>query len=325
MSKLTFSVSPHVRGSNNTKSIMINVCIALIPACIMGVILFGLPALATILVSVIFAVGAEITYRLIMGEKFKAIISSFDYTSLVTGLIIALILPANYHLYIPALSSIFAIIVVKMFFGGTGFNLVNPAATGRIFAFISFTTVMNTFALPNLASINENVLVTGATSLQSMLSGGSHLSILDLVLGTGVAGCIGETCKVAILVGAIYLAVRGIIKIWLPLLSIVCAYVVAILLNGFNFEMGLVAILSGGFLFGAFFMATDYVTNPTTIVGNIIFFCLFGALVSLLRQFTCYETTSFVILLLNILVPLVDKISIRKPFGFVKAKKEAKQ
>ena len=317
MSTLQFSVSPHVRSNNSTRRIMLDVCIALIPAIVMGIVYFGLPAFLTVLVSAVSALGAEVVYRICVGEKFKGIISSLDYSSLVTGLIIALIIPANYHLYIPALASIFAIIVCKMLFGGTGNNLVNPAAVGRIFAFISFTTIMNSFVLPKVGAINNNV-ITGATSLQSYLNDGTSLSALDLLLGTGVAGCIGETCKLAILVGAIYLAIKKIIKIWLPLISLLCAGVVAFLLNNFNLSAILPTILGGGLIFGAFFMATDYVTNPTTTIGCIIFFACFGAITSLLRHFTGYETASFAILIMNILVPLIDKISMRKPFGYVK-------
>lgn len=313
-----FSSSPHVKSPKTTKKIMLDVCIALIPACIMGIVYFGYLALLTILVSAIFSVGAEIVYRLLTKEKFKDIIRSLDNTSLVTGLIIALIIPPTIHLYIPALASIFAIIVVKMLFGGTGYNLVNPAATGRIFAFISFTTIMNTFFDPSNGSV-----ITGATSLQSFLSDGSTLSSLDLLLGTGVAGCIGETCKIAILIGAIYLAIKGIIKIYLPIISVIVAGLVAVLLNG-SFEVFLPAILSGGLIFGAFFMATDYVTNPVTTLGNVVFFIGFGLLTSLLRHFSGYETASFAILLMNILVPLIDKVTLSKPFGFVKQKKGAK-
>ena len=322
MSNLQFSVSPHVRSDNSTKKIMLNVCIALLPATIMGMVYFGIFAALTVLVAVISAIGSEVVYRLATKEKFSDILATFDYTSVVTGLIIALIIPSNAHLYIPAFASIFAIVVVKMLFGGTGYNLVNPAAAGRIFAFISFTTIMNSFVAPSIGAINDSV-VTGATSLQSFLKDGSSLSSLDLLLGTGVAGCIGETCKVAILIGAIYLAVKGIIKIWLPFISLAVAGLVAVLLNG-SFNAFLPAILSGGLIFGAFFMATDYVTNPTTTLGNVIFFIFFGALTSVLRHFTGYETASFVILLMNVLVPLIDKISLTKPFGYQKPKKEVK-
>lgn len=317
---IQYSSSPHVRSNNSTKGIMINVSIALIPSVVMGIVFFGYLALLNVLVAVVFALGSEILYRRIFGENFGQIFASLDYSSLVTGLIIALIIPVSWHLYIPALASIFAVIVCKMLFGGTGQNFVNPAAAGRIFAFISFTVVMNTFVSPSISAINHTV-ITGATSLQSFLTDGTSLSNIDLLLGTGVAGCIGETCKIAILVGAIYLAIRGIIKIWLPILSLISAGIIAVLLNNFNISVFLPAILSGGLFFGAFFMATDYVTNPTTTLGNIIFFVGYGVLTSLLRHFTKYETTSFVILLMNILVPLIDKIPYRKPFGH---QKEAK-
>lgn len=320
---LLFSTSPHVRSSNTTKKIMLNVSLALIPTVIAGVVYFGYLAALNVIVAVISALASEILYLKCMGKSLKEIIATMDFSSLVTGLIIALIIPATWHLYIPALASIFAIVVAKMLFGGTGQNFVNPAAAGRIFAFISFTTIMNTFVLPSISALGDNV-ITGATSLQSFLSDGSSLSSLDLFLGTGVAGCIGETCKVAILIGAVYLAVRGIIKIWLPLISVAFAGLTAVILNGFDFGVFLPAVLSGGFLFGAFFMATDYVTNPTTVTGNVIFFALYGLLTSLLRHFTGYETASFAILLLNTLVPLIDKLPKGKPFGYVKPKKEAK-
>lgn len=316
-----YSQSPHVRSNNTTKKIMLSVAIALLPSSIMGVVYFGLPALFTIITSVVFSIGAEVVYRLCGKEKFKDIIYSLDYTSLVTGLIIALISPANWHLYIPALSSVFAIVVVKMFFGGTGNNLVNPAATGRIFAFMSFTSVMEIFVAPNISSIRPN-LITGATSLKSFLANGETLSAIDLFLGTGVAGCIGETCKLAILIGAIFLAIRGIIKIWLPLITLAVTGLIAVAFAGFDFSAFFPSILSGGLIFAAFFMATDYVTNPATTVGNIIFFAGLGVFTALFRHYSGFETVSFAILLMNLLTPLINKITHRKPFGSVK-KKEA--
>ena len=323
MAEFKFSQSPHIKSGNSTRKVMINVLIALLPATIMGIVYFGIPALLTILTAVISSVGAEFVYELILGKKFKSILKRFDFSSAVTGLIIALISPANYHLYIPFIASVFAIIVVKMLFGGTGKNLVNPAAAGRIVAFISFTTIMNNFVAPNIACIFDND-ITGATSLQSLLFDGTRLSTLDLLLGTGVAGCIGETCKIAILVGGIYLAIRKIINIIYPLIAIAIAGLVAVMLNGFDFGVFLPAILSGGLIFGAIFMATDYVTNPVSALGKVVFFIGYGALTSILRHFTGYETASFAILLMNLLVPLIDKCTLSKPFGYKKAKKEAK-
>lgn len=317
-----YSQSPHVRSNNTTKKIMLSVAVALMPSVVMGVVYFGLSALFTIITAVIFSIGAEVVYRLCGEEKLKDIIYSLDYSSLVTGLIMALILPATWHLYIPALSSIFAIIIVKMFFGGTGNNLVNPAATGRIFAFMSFTSVMEIFVTPNIPAIKPN-LITGATSLKSFLSNGETLSTIDLLLGTGVAGCIGETCKIAILLGAIFLAIRGIIKIWLPFITLAVTGLIAVAFAGFDFSAFLPSILSGGLIFAAFFMATDYVTNPATTAGNVIFFAGVGVFTALFRHYSGFETVSFAILLMNLLTPLINKITHRKPFGYF-SEKEAK-
>ena len=317
---LLFSNAPHIKSGNSTKKIMIDVLIALLPSTIAGLIYFGLKALAVIAVSVICAVLSEFIYELIMGKKIKEIANAFDFSSCVTGLLVALIMPATWHLYAPALASIFAIIVVKMLFGGTGKNLVNPAVTGRIFAFISFTTIMNIFVTPNFTPIDKQI-ITGATSLQSFLSNGTYLSAGKLLLGIGVSGCIGETCKIAILIGAIYLAVKRIINIIMPILTVILCGLMTVVLNGFNFATFLPSILSGGLIFCAFFMATDFVTNPTSTLGQYLFFVLLGILTSLLRHFTGYETISFAIIIMNLLVPLIDKVTIGKPFGYKKPKK----
>ena len=317
---LLFSNAPHIKSGNSTKKIMIDVLIALLPSTIAGLIYFGLKALAVIAVSVICAVLSEFIYELIMGKKIKEIANAFDFSSCVTGLLVALIMPATYHLYAPALASIFAIIVVKMLFGGTGKNLVNPAVTGRIFAFISFTTIMNIFFTPNFTPIDKQI-ITGATNLQSFLSNGTYLSAGKLLLGIGVSGCIGETCKIAILIGAIYLAVKRIINITMPILTVILCGLMTVVLNGFNFATFLPSILSGGLIFCAFFMATDFVTNPTSTLGQYLFFVLLGILTSLLRHFTGYETISFAIIIMNLLVPLIDKVTIGKPFGYKKPKK----
>ena len=318
---LLFSNAPHIKSGNSTKKIMIDVLIALLPPTVAGIIYFGLKAFAVIAVSVICAVLSEFTYELIMGKKIKEIANAFDYSSCVTGLILALIMPATWHLYVPALASIFAIVVVKMLFGGTGKNLVNPAVTGRIFAFISFTTIMNTFVSPNFTPVDGQI-IAGATSLQSFLSTGAHnMSNWELLLGLGNPGCIGETCKIAILIGATYLVVKGIINVFMPILTIVLCGLVTVLLNDFNFMVFLPSILSGGLIFCAFFMATDFVTNPTTALGQYVFFGLLGILTALLRHFTGYETISFAIIIMNLLVPLIDKVTIGKPFGYKKPKK----
>ena len=313
-----YSSSPHIKSPRTTRWIMINVCIALLPACVMGVVFFGLKALAILALSLASAVASEVVFLLIVKKPFKEILKQFDFTSCVTGLLVGMTIGVNYPLYAPVLGSMFAIIVVKMLFGGTGKNLVNPAIVGRIFIFISFQAVVTDWVLPSGAP------VTGATTLTDMLSKGElpAISNLDLFLGINLAGCIGETCKAALLAGALYLCIIGVIDIFFPLIYIAVTGLFTVALNGFDFAFFLPSILSGGLILGAFFMATDYVTTPNTKPGNLIYFIALGLLTAGLRQATQMEAVSFAILLMNIVLPLIDKFVIRHPFGFVKAKKE---
>ena len=322
---LKYSSSPHVKAPRTTKKIMINVCIALLPACIMGIVYFGLYALLLLALSAVSAILGEFLFLLIKGEKIKDIIKNFDFSSLVTGLLIGMTIGTNYPWYAPIFGSLFAIIVVKMLFGGTGKNIVNPAITGRIFIFMSFQTVVTAWVAPSIGSITGGTLSTEATVLANLLDakGGilPNLSNWDLLLGTGLSGCIGETCKIALLVGAIYLAIVGIIDIGLPLVYVAVCGLFTVCLNGFNFEYFLPSILSGGLILGAFFMATDYVTTPNTKTGQYIYFVLLGLITAGLRQATHMETVSFAILLMNLFVPIIDKFVYPKPFGYAKPKK----
>lgn len=314
---LTFSSSPHIKAYRTTKNIMMHVCIALLPACIVGIVYFGLYALLLLALSVISAVVAEIVFNLASGKTFKECLETFDFSSCVTGLLIGMTIGTNYPWYAPIFGSVFAIIVVKMLFGGTGKNLVNPAIVGRIFIFMSFQSVVTAWIIPTNAE-----LVSGATALESTLKGlESGLSNWDLFFGTGLAGCIGETCKLALLVGALYLAVIGIINIIYPIIYVAVAGLFTVALFGFDFTVLIPSILSGGLILGAFFMATDYTTTPNTTLGNVIYFILLGLLTAGLRFATKMEVVSFVILLGNILVPLIDKFVINRPFGYIKAKK----
>ncbi len=328
--KLTYSPSPHIKAQRTTRGIMIRVCIALIPACIMGIVYFGLNAFLILLLSSFSAVASEYVYCLIMGENFKEITKKFDFTSLVTGILIGLCMGSQTPLYAPVLASIFAIIVVKMIFGGTGKNLVNPAITGRIFAFMSFTSVMASgWVLPSIGAIFGGTSIdptTGATIFTNMFTANTAntaLSPIDLLLGTGVTGCIGETCKVALLAGGIYLAITKIINIVYPLIYIAVTGLFMVALQGFNFELFLPSILSGGLVLGAIFMATDYTTTPNTTIGNIVYFIVLGLVTAGLRVATKMEVVSFAILLMNLVVPLIDKFIVNKPFGYKKVK-EAK-
>ncbi len=315
---LTYSHSPHRKAPRTTRQIMLHVCIALIPAIVMSIVYFGLNAFLLILVSVVSAVLSEGVYLLIAKKSAKEIVKQFDCSTCVTGLLVALSMGSQTPIYVPALASAFAIIVVKMIFGGTGKNLVNPAVTGRIFAFMSFTALMAGGWVTPLT----HSPTTGATVLTNMLeNGGVSLSNVELLLGNNLVGCMGETCKVALIVGGIYLAVLGIINVLYPIIYIGVTGLLAVCLNGFDFVYFLPSILSGGLMFGAIFMATDYTTTPNTLLGNIIYFTLLGVITAVLRYFTKMEVVSFAILLMNLLVPLIDKFIFPKPFGYKKVKK----
>jgi RnfABCDGE-type electron transport complex D subunit len=319
---LTFSTSPHVKTPKTTRQIMMHVCIALLPATIMGIILFGGMAALLIALALVSAVASEFVYLLICKKSIKEIISEFDFTSCVTGLLVGLSIGANYPWYAPVLGSIFAIIVVKMLFGGTGKNLVNPAVTGRIFIFMSFQTVVSAWILPNICSISGNSITTSATILEGLTKGTlPNLSNIDLLLGAGLTGCIGETCKVALIAGGVYLACMGIINIIYPVIYIAIAGLFTVALNGFDFAFFLPTILSGGLMLGAIFMATDYTTTPNTTIGNIVYFVALGLVTAGLRIATGMEVVWFAILLMNLFVPLIDKFIIPKPFGYKKQKK----
>lgn len=345
---VVISTPPHVKSRRTTKGIMLDVIIALIPAAVMGIVYFGWGAVIPIITSVFGAVATEFVYFFIANKGFsgkcrhakevcKKWWRQFDYTSIVTGLILALIippLPKNelYRFYEVLIGSIFAIAIVKMVFGGTGKNLVNPAAAARVFMLLSFMASMNAYIATNIDPISlDSNLFTGATHLGGYLLNGKaagQINWLDLFLGTGVAGCIGETCKLALIVGYIYLCVRKVIKWWQPLIYIVVSSFLSVCLaaTGGSFQIGLFLdfALSGGLMFGAIFMATDYVTSPKGVYGQLVYYLALAVLTSLLRYLTKIEVVSFVIMFMNLLVPLIDTYIVRRPFGYKKVKKEKK-
>ncbi len=348
---IVISTPPHVKSKRTTRGIMLDVCIALLPCMIAGCVYFGWQALLIILTCVIFCPLTEFVYFFIANKGFakkckdaKAVcrrfIKQFDFTSVVTGLILALILPASQKwyevLYEAIIGSVFAIAIVKMVFGGTGKNIVNPAAAARVFMFLSFAITMTSkYADPNFGALNDvnldAFIESGATNLSGAIlqNGTSAYSALDLFLGTGVAGCIGETCKLAIIVGYIYLVARGVIKWYQPLIFIGVFGFTAVLLSGFKFDtykfdmsLFLPHIFSGGVLFSSVFMFTDYVTSPKGVWGQLLYYIVAAILTAVLRHFTQIEVASFVILLMNLFVPLIDRYLIRKPFGYKKEKKQ---
>ncbi len=302
MEKLHISVSPHIRSKISTQSIMLDVAISLLPAAIAGCIIFGLSALWVILVCVISAVLAEYIFNAI--TKRTQTIS--DFSAVVTGLLLALNLPANTPLWQGAVGSIFAIIIVKCVFGGLGCNLVNPAITARVFMLIAFTNLA-TPAYPLDA-------VSSATPLVELANGNTP-SLINLFLGN-IGGAIGETSALALLIGGIYLLCRRVITWHIPVAMIGSVFVFSFLLDGFSIVNALAWILSGGLILGAFFMATDYVTSPATVKGKIIFAIGIGVITVLIRFYGNYpEGVSFAILMMNILHPYIEKASRRKLFG----------
>jgi RnfABCDGE-type electron transport complex D subunit len=341
---IVISTPPHVKSQRTTKDIMLDVIIALLPAAICGIVFFGLNAFIIELVGVLGAVATEFVYYFIYNGGFcnkcknaKTICikwyKQFDYTSIITGLILALIVPSTTNWYEILLGSIFAVALVKMLFGGTGKNLVNPAACGRVFMFISFA--LTTYTAANFGSVvSSDQVFTGATHLSGFLLKGdasAQVSLLDLFLGTGVAGCIGETCKIALIAGYIYLVVRKVIKWWQPLLYIVLSGFLSVCLaataQGASFDITLFPsyILSGGLMFGAIFMATDYVTSPKGVYGQLVYYICLAVLTSILRFYTKIEVVSFVILLMNLVVPLIDTYIVRHPFGYKRVKKQKEE
>ena len=332
---LIVSPAPHIKTRRTTRTIMLDVLIALLPASAAGIVFFGWEAAVFIAISLAGAFLTELVWYLIQHKVWtdsgilKDFFRQFDFTSLVTGLLLALCLPAQIEAwYMLLIGSIFAVGVAKMLFGGTGKNIVNPALAGRIMLFISFTA-MTMYPAANFGPIATDAAnfdpSAGSTQLGNFLSGQPMLSALDLFLGTGVAGCIGETCKLALLVGYLYLCVRGVIKWYLPLLYIVTTGLFAMALEGgFGINLFAEAIFSGGLFLGAIFMATDYVTTPKTTPGNIIYFIALGLFTAGLRKAVGIEVVSFAIFLMNFVVFLLDLVIRPRPFGSVKTRR-AKQ
>lgn len=305
MSQLHISSSPHIHGKKTTTSIMLDVIIALIPATIAGFLIFGLKALSVVMMCIAVCVLSEFVFNKLAKKED----TTSDLSAVVTGLLLGLNLSANTPLWQAAVGSIFAIIIVKCIFGGLGCNLVNPAITARVFMLVAFSTLAKpSFPVDSVAS---------ATPLVELASGKTP-ELLDLFLGN-VGGAIGETSKLALLIGGIYLICRKVISPVLPLSFIGTVFVFTFLVNDFSLSAGLYQILSGGLFIGAFFMATDYVTSPTTAIGKLIFGIGAGLITILIRFWGVYpEGVSFAILLMNILNPYINVWSRRKLFGRAK-------
>lgn len=318
MENLKFWVSstPHIRDNATVDDIMLDVILALMPAAFAGVYYFGRRALLMMVISVAACVLFEYVFEII--NKRKRTIN--DLSAVVTGMLLAMVMPVGAPYYIAVIGAFFAIIITKQMFGGIGQNFMNPALAARAFLLASFPVYMTTFPLTRMDITTKTAdVITGATPLSKEYSG-APAGILEQLLGkmsdgTPIGGCIGETCALAILLGFLYLLIRRVISVRTPL-SYLAAVMVLSALSG---ENAVLSVLSGGVLFGAVFMATDYVTTPTTRPGQIIFGLGCGFITWIIRSFGGYpEGVTYAILLMNVLTPLLDKFTVPKAFGAAK-------
>ena len=310
MKKLHVSAAPHINSGVSTSSIMRDVTIAMVPTAIAAIVLFGLSALWIILVCVGTAVLSEFLFNLITKKKQTI----FDFSAVVTGLLLALNLSTNVPLWQCAIGSVFAIIVVKCLFGGIGKNIVNPAIAARVFMLLTFAAVAG-----GANPINAEI-VSGATPLVSLNQGvGTEgiPSLLTLLLGNH-GGAIGETCAITLLLGYIYLVVRKVIKWYVPFAFIATVFVCYLVFTG-NVVYSLSHVLAGGLLLGAIFMATDYVTTPVNNLGRIVFCIGCGLITFYIRQFGALpEGVSISILFMNLFTPIIERLTTPKTLGGIK-------
>ena len=293
---LNVSSSPHVRCSVNTQNLMLDVVIAMIPAAAFGVYNFGFHALLVLLITSAVCVASEYVYEKLMHKP----ITIADGSALVTGMILALNMPPQIPVWVPALGGIFAIIVVKQLYGGLGQN---------------FAGMMNNFSSARLGFDS----VSGATPLAAMRAGQS-VDLASMFIGR-IPGTIGEVSTIALLIGGIYLLVRKVISWRIPVIYIGTVAVFVFIFGGFDVNYVLCQVCGGGLIFGAFFMATDYVTSPITPMGQIVFGVVLGLLTGIFRLWGASpEGVSYAIILSNLFVPMIERVTLPKAFG-----KEAKK
>jgi len=312
--KLIVSPSPHLKSQIKTKNIMLDVIIALVPAVVASVILFGFSALLLVAVTVVACVLSEYCVRKIM----KRDATICDLSAVVTGILLALTLPVGLPLWMAILGGMIAIVLVKQLFGGLGHNFVNPALTARAILFISFPLAMTFWPAPfQNSSVVEAVSEATPLALLSAEYAPNLPSHLDLFLGNH-PGAIGEVSALALLLGGIYLIIKKVIKPTIPLFFMGTVFVLALLFG----EDPVIHLLSGGLFLGAIFMATDYTTSPLTGKGKVIYAIGCGILTIIIRVFgDLPEGISFAIIVMNILVPFIDKLTMPKPFKLKEAKR----
>lgn len=304
-SPLVITSSPHLHCGMTTRGVMLDVLIALSPAAAASVLLFGWRSAAVIVVCVAACLAAEYLSRIVLKRPQTA----GDLSAVVTGVLLAFNLPASIPLWQAVIGGAAAIVVAKQMFGGLGQNFVNPALVGRIVMMASFPDAMNNWITPLQGSAAD--AVTSATPLAVLSQGGSmNYSMSELLVGIR-PGCLGETCALALILGGLYLIARRVISPIIPLVYIGTVFIMTWLLG----QNPLVHILSGGLMLGAIFMATDYTTSPINKAGKIVFAVGCGLLTVLIRVFGSPEGVSFAIVIMNILVPLIERATRPLPFG----------
>ena len=319
MANFVVSGTPHVRSKESIQSIMRDVLIALAPATAAGIFYFGIPALILIIAAIASAVFFEWLYQKIT----KKPITISDLSAVVTGLLLAMNLPAAAPIWVAIVGSAFAIIFGKQLFGGLGQNFINPALAGRAFLLASYPTEMTTWTAPVGFSGADAVAV--ATPLAEMKTGVlPTASVMELAMGN-VGGCIGETCAIALILGGVYLIVKHVISWKIPVIYIATVLVLTTLIGRHGVRMPIHELFAGGLMLGAFFMATDYASSPVTPKGQVIFAVGCGLITTLIRIFGGYpEGVSYSILIMNCCVPLIERFTEPTIFGALPKVKEAK-
>lgn len=312
MSKYVISSSPHLRDNVSTTSIMRDVCIALLPAAVAGVLFFGYRSAIILALSVAAAVLSEWLYC--KAAHCRNTIG--DFSAVVTGMLLAMNLPSTVPYWMPVIGSVIAILLCKMIFGGIGQNFINPALAARAILALSWASLMNTFATPAFGNLAGVDAVASATPIGA--EAGTY-TLGQLFLGN-IPGTIGETCKLALLIGAAYLFYKKVITWHIPAAFIGTFAVCYLLKTGFDVNATLAQLLSGGLILGAFFMATDYSSSPATAKGKIVFGIGCGLLLFIFRacKKTPAEWCSYAILLMNVCSPLIERVTGNKSFGEVK-------
>jgi len=304
--------SPHIRSGETTQRIMLDVIIALLPALAAGIYYFGMRSLLVTLVSVVFAVVTEF----VMQKLLKRPVTINDLSAVVTGILLAFNVPSTAPLWMVAIGAIFAIAVAKHCFGGLGHNFINPALAARAMLLASWPVRMTSsaFVSPGVDAVST------ATPLEALSLGTMENlpSLMDLFIGN-VAGCIGETSALALLIGGLYLIYRGVISFTIPVTYIGTVAILSFIFGGFSPYIAVYHVLAGGLFLGAIFMATDYSSSPMTPKGQIIMGLGAGILTTLIRFYGAYpEGVSYSILLMNVATPLIDRFTMPRKFGEVK-------